>query len=57
MHTGGLVGEYPRVPCPLQRRQLQVRVLVLGGDATVINVHAPILTAIYDARKPLFLWG
>jgi len=41
MHTGGLVGEYSCAPGPLQSGQLQVRVLVLGGDATVADVHAP----------------
>jgi hypothetical protein len=55
MHTDGLVGEYPLAPGPLQGSQLQVGILVLGGDATIANVHAAILTLIFVACKPFFL--
>ena len=55
MRAGGLVGEYPFAPYPLQGGQLQVRVLVLSGDAAITDFHAPILTLISDARKQLFL--
>jgi hypothetical protein len=55
MHTDGLVGEYPLAPGPLQGGQLQVGVLVLGGDATIADVHVAILTLIFVACKPLFL--
>jgi len=55
MRATGLIGEYPLAPCPLQSGQLQVRVLVIGGDATVADFHASILTMIYDARNLLFL--
>ena len=55
--AAGLVGEYALAPCPLQGGKLQVRVLVIGGDATRTDVHASILRLIYDTRNHLFLQG
>src|SRR5262249_31965814 len=57
MDARGLVSEYPRAPGPLQGGQLQVGVLVLGGDTTIAYFHAIILTLISDACKRLFLQG
>jgi hypothetical protein len=49
------LGEYPRALCPLQGRQLQVRVLVIRGNATIVDFRATILSLIYDACNLLFL--
>jgi len=55
MRASGLVRKYLLTPCPLQSGQLPVGVLVIGGNATIADVHAAILTMISDARKVLFL--
>jgi hypothetical protein len=49
VRTSGFISEYPLAPCPLQGGKLQVRVLVLGGDTTIADFHAAILTLISDA--------
>ena len=40
-----------------QSAVLQIRVLLFGGDATIADFHAPILTVNSDACNPLFLQG
>jgi hypothetical protein len=57
MCAGGLVGEDALAPCPLQRGQLQIGILIVGGDASIADFHAAILTLISDACKRLFLQG
>jgi hypothetical protein len=55
MRTHSSVGAYPFASYPLQGGKLQVRVWGIRGDATLADVHAPILTLICDARKSLFV--
>jgi len=38
--TRGLIGEYLAAPCPLQSRQLQVRVSVFRGDPRIPYFHS-----------------
>jgi hypothetical protein len=57
VRPAGLVGKYPLAPYPLQGRQLQVKVLVICGDATTANFHASILSMIFVCCKLLFLQG
>ena len=51
----GLVGAYPLAPCLLQGSQLQVRVLVIDGDATIPDFHASIVSMIFVGCNSLFL--
>ena len=57
MCTTGLIRKYPLPPCPLQCGELQIGILVIGGDATIADLHSAILILIDDARKLLFLHG
>jgi hypothetical protein len=52
--ASSLVGVDLLAPGPLQGGELQVRVLVIRGDATIADVHAAILTTISDACNSLF---
>jgi hypothetical protein len=54
MHTDGLIGAYLFASCLLQGRQSQIRILVPGGDATIADFPAAILTVISDACN---LWS
>ena len=42
--------------CAFERGDLQVGVLVIGGDAGIADFHAVIFGLDYRTRKPLFLW-
>src|ERR1051326_5336067 len=55
MRPGCLISEYRFAPCPLQRGQLPVRVLIIRRDATIADFHALILALIYNTHNPLFL--
>jgi hypothetical protein len=43
--------------CAFERGDLQVGVLVIGGDAGIADFHAVIFGLNYRTRKPLFLWA
>ena len=52
-HAGNLILEHGIAACRMQRRPLQVKVLVVSRDLSIANIHAAILNGPFGMHKLL----